>query len=237
MHLNGLISEKQNIFTMFASLMKKLKAYIKLLRNEFTSSVLDETNVSRSPLIQFTKWLQNAVDANVIEPNAMTLATASKEGLVDARIVLLRDFDSKGFSFFTNYNSIKGREIRHNKKACLNFFWPELQRQVRIKGIVDKLSPRVSDQYFITRPRESQIAAWASHQSERLINRNELESRYLEYEKKFTGQNVPRPPHWGGFRLKPDNFEFWQGRLNRLHDRVIYEHLRNGKWEIQRLNP
>ena len=217
--------------------MKKLKAYIKLLRNEFTSSVLDETNVSRSPLIQFAKWLQNAVDSNVMDPNAMTLATAFRNGEVDARIVLLRDFNSKGFSFFTNYNSIKGREIRHNKKGCLNFFWPELQRQVRIKGTLEKLSSRSSDQYFNSRPRESQIAAWASHQSERLINRKELENRYLEYEQKFAGQNVPRPPHWGGYLLKPAHFEFWQGRASRLHDRLVYEKKRNGKWSILRLNP
>lgn len=217
--------------------MNNLKSYIKLLRNEFTSSVLEEANVSKSPFIQFAKWLQNAVDAGVMEPNAVTLATSSKEGFVDARIVLLRDFSTKGFSFFTNYNSIKGREIRHNKKACLNFFWPELQRQVRIKGTIEKLSPRASDQYFNSRPRESQIAAWASHQSEKLINRNELENRFKEYEKKYSGRNIPRPPHWGGYRLKPIHFEFWQGRMSRLHDRIVYEISRNNKWIIQRLNP
>ena len=217
--------------------MNNLKSYIKLLRNEFTSSVLEEANVSKSPFIQFAKWLQNAVDAGVMEPNAVTLATSSKEGFVDARIVLLRDFSTKGFSFFTNYNSIKGREIRHNKKACLNFFWPELQRQVRIKGTIEKLSPRASDQYFNSRPRESQIAAWASHQSEKLINRNELENRFKEYEKKFSGRNIPRPPHWGGYSLKPIHVEFWQGRMSRLHDRIVYEKSRNNKWIIQRLNP
>ena len=217
--------------------MKDLKAYIKLLRNEFTSSILDEKNVSRSPFIQFERWLQNAVDSNVMEPNAMTLATVSKDGSADARIVLLRDFDTKGFSFFTNYNSIKGHEIRHNKKGCLNFFWPELQRQVRINGTMEKLSLRASDLYFNLRPRESQIAAWASFQSEKLINRKVLENRYLEYEKKFAGRQVPRPPHWGGFRLKPNHFEFWQGRMSRLHDRVVYEKSRNSKWTILRLNP
>ena len=217
--------------------MNNLKSYIKLLRNEFTSSVLEEATVSKSPFIQFAKWLQNAVDAGVMEPNAVTLATSSKEGFVDARIVLLRDFSTKGFSFFTNYNSIKGREIRHNKKACLNFFWPELQRQVRIKGTIEKLSSRASDQYFNSRPRESQIAAWASHQSEKLIDRNELENRFKEYETKFSGRKIPRPPHWGGYRLKPIHVEFWQGRMSRLHDRIVYEKSRYNQWIIQRLNP
>ena len=217
--------------------MNKLKSYIKLLRNEFTSNVLEEANVSKSPFIQFAKWLQNAVDAGVMEPNAVTLATSSKEGFVDARIVLLRDFSTKGFSFFTNYNSIKGREIRHNKKACLNFFWPELQRQVRIKGTIEKLSSRASDQYFNSRPRESQIAAWASHQSEKLSDRNELENRFKEYEKKFYGRKIPRPPHWGGYCLKPVHVEYWQGRRSRLHDRIVYEKSRNNQWIIVRLNP
>ena len=217
--------------------MNKLKSYIKLLRNEFTSNVLEEANVSKSPFIQFAKWLENAVDAGVMEPNAVTLATSSKEGFVDARIVLLRDFSTKGFSFFTNYNSIKGREIRHNKKACLNFFWPELQRQVRIKGTIEKLSSRASDQYFNSRPRESQIAAWASHQSEKLSDRNELENRFKGYEKKFSGRKIPRPPHWGGYCLKPVHVEFWQGRMSRLHDRIVYEKSRNNLWIILRLNP
>ena len=217
--------------------MKKLQNQIRRLRKEFTSGVLDEKKFSRSPFQQFGNWLNDALKANVYDPNAMTLATAFRDGRIDARIVLLRDFNSKGFSFFTNYNSIKGQEIRHNKNACLNFFWPELQRQIRIRGIFEKVSIRNSDQYFASRPRESQLAAWASHQSEKLVNRKELENRYLIYEKKFHGRNVPRPPHWGGYRLKPDYFEFWQGRQSRLHDRLIYERLRNGKWVVQRLNP
>jgi pyridoxamine 5'-phosphate oxidase len=181
--------------------------------------------------------MKQAIDANIYEPNAMTLATATNEGLVDARIVLLRDFHSKGLSFFTNYKSIKGQEIRLNKKVCLNFFWPELQRQIRIRGVIEKLPPRSSDLYFASRPRESQIAAWASNQSEKLTNRQELENRYNEYEKKFEGKKVPRPPHWGGYRVKPSYFEFWQGRMSRLHDRIIYQSIRNGRWTIMRLNP
>ena len=167
----------------------------------------------------------------------MTLATVSKEGFPDARIVLLRDFGPKGFSFFTNYNSIKGREIRFSKKACINFFWPELSRQVRIKGIVEKISSGASDKYFASRPRESQIAAWASKQSDELISREELENRYKVLEKKFEGKKVPRPAHWGGFNLKPVYIEFGQGQTNRLHDRIIFERSGSGKWKAKRLNP
>lgn len=215
----------------------QLKEQIRLLRNEFTAAILDEKNVSSSPVVQFERWLQQAIDSKVNEPIAMTLATATKEGLVDARIVLLRDYNSKGMSFFTNYKSIKGREIRLNKKVCLNFFWPELQRQVRVRGIIEKLPTRSSDLYFASRPRESQIAAWASHQSELLIDRHELENRFKAYQKEFEGQKVPRPSHWGGFLIKPVYYEFWQGRLSRLHDRIIYQRSRNGRWTILRLNP
>jgi len=217
--------------------MKKIQDHIQQLRNDYSSGFLDEKNVSKSPFIQFERWLKDAVDADAFEPNAMTLATVAKGGVVDARIVLLRDFNSRGFSFFTNYNSIKGVAIRHSKKACMNFFWPELQRQVRIRGVMEKLTARDSDQYFASRPRESQIAAWASHQSDKLSGRLELENRYIAYEKKFSGFDVPRPSHWGGYRLKPLYFEFWQGRPNRLHDRLIYQKSKIGKWIIQRLNP
>ena len=217
--------------------MTSIKAHIKSLRTEFTSGMLDEKSVSKSPVSQFQKWLKQSVDANTLEPNAMTLATSTKNGIVDARIVLLRDFGIKGLSFFTNYKSIKGREIRLNKNVCLNFFWPELQRQVRIKGVIEKLPARSSDLYFAGRPRESQIAAWASHQSETLIDRAELEKRYEKYSQSFEGKKVPRPPHWGGYRVIPDYFEFWQGRRSRLHDRIIYSSSRSKGWTIQRLNP
>jgi pyridoxamine 5'-phosphate oxidase len=217
--------------------MKKLLSQIKVLRNEYAFGKLEEKNISKNPFDQFEKWLQLAVASKVGEPNAMTLATISKEGFPDARIVLLRDFGPQGFSFFTNYNSIKGREIRYSKKACLNFFWPELSRQVRIKGVIAKLSSRESDEYFASRPRESQIAAWASHQSETLVSRDELEVRFKMIDDKYTGKKVPRPPHWGGFLLKPVYIEFWQGRTNRLHDRLIYERSGKGSWKMKRLNP
>jgi pyridoxamine 5'-phosphate oxidase len=217
--------------------MKSIKAHIRELRNEFTSDILDEKYVSKSPLLQFEKWLSESIEAKVYEPNAMTLATSAENGIVDARIVLLRNYDRKGFEFFTNYKSIKGREIRQNKKVCLNFFWPELQRQIRIRGTIEKLSSRISDQYFNSRPRPSQIAAWASYQSERLIDRMELENRFKAYELEFKEVKIPRPSHWGGFRIVPFYYEFWQGRANRLHDRIIYQPAKNGRWTIHRLNP
>jgi pyridoxamine 5'-phosphate oxidase len=215
--------------------MISIKEQIRVLRNEFTAGSLDESHVSKSPVRQFQKWMEQAIESKVMEPNAMTLATAAKN-LVDARIVLLRDFGANGFTFFTNYKSIKGREIRLNKNVCLNFFWPELQRQVRIHGKIEKLPAKNSDSYFASRPRESQIAAWASHQSEKLNSRNDLDKRYTEYVNEFREKKVPRPPHWGGYRVKPVYFEFWQGRRSRLHDRIIYEGTKNG-WRIGRLNP
>jgi pyridoxamine 5'-phosphate oxidase len=217
--------------------MDKLKLHIRILRKQFSAGLLTEKDVSRSPWKQFQIWLMQAIDANVLDPNAMTIATASSNGTVDARIVLLRDFDTKGLTFFTNYNSIKGREIRQNKKVCINFYWPELQRQIRIRGLIEKVSSTVSDRYFASRPRDSQLAAWASHQSEKLLDRDELENRYVAYKAEFKSGKVPRPSHWGGYRVKPIYFEFWQGRENRLHDRIIFQKSNSGKWVIMRLNP
>ena len=217
--------------------MDKLQETIRNLRNDFASSELNEKAAGKNPVKLFGRWLLNALESEVFEPNAVTLATSSREGQPDARIVLLRNFDKNGFVFFTNYKSQKGNEMEKNKKVCLNFFWPELQRQVRILGSIEKLTSKASDDYFRSRPRESQISAWASEQSQVIPNRQFLESRYLEYELKYHGNNVPRPRHWGGIRVKPSLIEFWQGRPSRLHDRIVFKKLRSGKWKIERLNP
>lgn len=167
----------------------------------------------------------------------MTLATLDEQGMPDARVVLLRGLDRTGFVFFTNYDSRKGQAMRKHKKVCLNFFWPELQRQVRIQGKVEKVTSKASDAYFKSRPRESQLGAWASRQSEPLEERSVLEDRLISFEKKFYNKPVPRPPFWGGYRVIPTHFEFWQGRVSRLHDRIAYERMRSGRWNIMRLNP
>ena len=217
--------------------MSKLRNAIKNLRTEFSSAEFDESKVSSSPIKQFEKWMQEAILAEVYEPNAMTLATVDKKGQPDARVVLLRDVTIKGFSFFTNYKSKKGKEMASSKKACLNFYWQEMGRQVRILGAIEKLPASHSNEYFHSRPRESQLGAWASNQSEELENRDELLKRLAAISKKYEGKKVPRPEHWGGYRVKPTEIEFWQGRQSRLHDRVLYRKLRNGKWETLRLNP
>ncbi|MFM9027895.1 MAG: pyridoxamine 5'-phosphate oxidase, partial [Bacteroidota bacterium] len=186
---------------------------------------------------QFELWMRHAIDAKVEEPNAMTLATSGKGGVPDARVVLLRDLDRKGFVFFTNYTSRKGKELTVNKRVCLNFFWPELQRQVRILGRVEKITSKASDSYFNSRPRQSQIGAWASLQSEVLDSRAELEERFVFFEKKFQGKKVPRPAFWGGYRVVPEQIEFWQGRRSRLHDRICYLRSKVGRWKHVRLYP
>jgi pyridoxamine 5'-phosphate oxidase len=217
--------------------MDSLRQKLKTIRFSFSPEILDATTISKNPFKQFSAWMNEAIEANVIEPNAMTLATVSKNGKPDARIVLLRDVNTKGFSFFTNYNSIKGKEIRHNKNVCLNFFWPEIHRQVRIKGVAEKLSQAVSKSYFDSRPRESRIAAITSQQSEVLSERKELDEKYNMLSAKYSGKKIPKPEHWGGYRVRPVYFEFWQGQTNRLHDRISYSLQRNNRWLIERLNP
>ena len=219
------------------AIMKKLKDEIFNLRVDFAIGSLDEKMISSDPFRQFNKWMENALAAKVLEPTAMTLSTATKKGIVGSRIVLLRDLDKKGFNFFTNYNSAKGREMKENKNVSLNFFWPELQRQVRITGVIEKLPEKASEKYFASRPRESQIGAWASNQSEVLTNRQELESRVEKLFIEFDGKKVPRPKHLGGYRVKPTQIEFWQGRQSRLHDRFLFKKSRTGKWTMSRLNP
>lgn len=206
------------------------------LRTDYKRAALDERDVDRDPFVQFRHWFDAAVAAKVPEPNAMTLATVDADGRPAARIVLLKDADAHGFTFFTNYSSRKGRELAARPAAALLFFWPELERQIRIEGAITQVDPAIADTYFASRPRLSRIGAWASPQSQALPDRAALETRFAEAEARFPGDAVARPPHWGGYRLTPDSFEFWQGRRSRLHDRIAFR--RNGtEWNIGRLAP
>lgn len=217
--------------------MEDITNYLNSVRRDYSGKQLDAASVNPDPFKQFEQWFEEAVGAQVLDPNAMTLATASSSGKPSARIVLLRGIDSGGFNFYTNYDSKKGTDIIQNPSVALTFFWVELNRQVRVEGNVEKLSLENSKAYFASRPRESQIAAWASEQSEQIQNREELEERFKEYEKKFEGAEVPCPENWGGFSVKPTMIEFWQGRPNRMHDRIVYTLDENGSWPIKRLAP
>ncbi len=205
------------------------------IRKDYSLKSLDINDVNSNPLEQFHKWLQEAIKAEVLEVNAMTLSTIGLDGVPHGRIVLLKELDH-GFVFFTNYQSQKGKELEANSKASLTFFWPELERQVRIIGEVGKVSQQESDEYFFSRPIGSQIGAWTSPQSEKISSREELNERLLSFQTKFEKEKISRPPHWGGYRLIPSKMEYWQGRPSRLHDRLQYE-LEDGKWSIARLAP
>ena len=206
------------------------------LRKDYTLNGLDQTDVSPDPIVQFQQWFAAALAAGVHEPNAMHLATINPEGRPEGRIVLVKGVDAAGFSFYTNYNSQKGISLGANPMASLTFFWPELERQVRIEGWVEKVSETESDTYFNSRPRGSQLGAWVSQQSQVIAGRDVLTSQQEELENRFNGQPIPRPPHWGGFRVIPDKIEFWQGRPSRLHDRIRYR-LEAGTWLIERVSP
>ncbi|MBN8825491.1 MULTISPECIES: pyridoxamine 5'-phosphate oxidase [unclassified Spirosoma] len=206
------------------------------LRNEYTLNGLDRADVLPDPVAQFRVWFDAALQAKVPEPNAMHVSTVTNEGRPDGRIVLLKDVSDQGFTFYTNYESRKGRELTNHPFASLTFFYPELERQIRIEGRVEKVSNEDSDAYFSSRPRGSQIGAWVSHQSEVIGSREVLENRQRELETQFAGQAIPRPPYWGGFRVVPDAIEFWQGRPSRLHDRIRYSKV-EGAWIIERLSP
>jgi pyridoxamine 5'-phosphate oxidase len=207
------------------------------LRKDYTLQDLSETAIDPNPVIQFKKWFEQALAAQIPEPNAMTLATATPDGKPSARMVLLKDFDEQGFVLFTNYNSHKGQELAANPQAALVFWWAELERQVRIVGTVEKISPQQSDSYFEMRPPNSRLGAWASNQSQVIVSREVLEQQLEEFQRQYENQEVPRPPHWGGYRVIPTEIEFWQGRPSRLHDRLLYTRWDNSSWKIERLSP
>lgn len=205
------------------------------LRQEYMLAGLSEAEAHRDPLAQFERWFKDALEAGVPLANAMTLATVSAEGAPDARIVLLKGLESGGFVFYTNYASRKGRQLAARPAACLVFLWTPLERQVRIEGVTVKVAAEDSEAYFRSRPLGSRLSAWASPQSEPVADRVTLERALAEMENRY-GTEPPRPPHWGGYRLEPHAIEFWQGRENRLHDRLLYRR-RNGGWTIERLAP
>lgn len=206
------------------------------IRKDYKLKSLTE-NEAGSPFELFNKWWAEATSSNIDEVNAMTLATASADGVPSARIVLLRGFSEKGFVFYTNYNSFKGQQLAENPRACLVLFWKELERQVRITGLVEKMSEPESDEYFMKRPESSRIGAWASPQSQIIENRDWLEAKEAAVKAGFAGKPVTRPDFWGGFRVKPVTIEFWQGRASRLHDRLQFSMLSDGIWGLDRLAP
>jgi pyridoxamine 5'-phosphate oxidase len=206
------------------------------LRRNYTQGGLVEADADRNPIEQFKIWFEQAIAANLLEPNAMTLATVTADGKPSARIVLLKDYDDRGFVFYTNYKSRKGLELQHNPHAVLVFLWGDLERQVRIEGRVEVVNDEISDAYFHSRPLGSQLGAWASEQSSVVASRAELEQRIAHLEAEYRDREIPKPDHWGGFRVIPTEIEFWQGRPNRLHDRLRYSWI-DGNWKIERLAP
>ena len=205
------------------------------LRRDFLSTGMSESMIATSPFQQFSVWMDDALKADIIDPNAMTISTVGRDNRPSARVVLLKYFGEEGFAFFTNYESKKGTDLTANPFTVLHFFWPQLDRQVAVYGRVEKTSRDESEKYFNSRPPDSRLGAWASNQSQVIASREVLEKRVADLREEF-GDDIPLPPFWGGFRLTPDKFEFWQGRQNRLHDRIVYE-LKNEAWDIFRLSP
>jgi pyridoxamine 5'-phosphate oxidase len=211
--------------------------HIARLREQYTRAGLEESDTDPNPIEQFRIWFDEALATNLHEPNAMIVATATPDGRPSARVVLLKGFDERGFVFYTNYEGRKGQELEANPYAALLFYWGELERQVRLEGRVGRIPAEESDAYFAGRPRGSQLGAWTSEQSRPIKGRGALEKRLRELEAEYEGREVPRPPFWGGYRVEPETMEFWQGRENRLHDRLVYRRSEDGGWRRERLQP
>jgi pyridoxamine 5'-phosphate oxidase len=211
--------------------------HVARLRKEYTRAGLKESEADPNPIEQFRTWFDEVLTSNLHEPNAMVLATATLDGHPSARVVLLKGFDERGFVFYTNYEGRKGEELETNPHCALLFYWGELERQVRVEGRVRRVPDKESDAYFAGRPRGSQLGAWASEQSRPVGDRGALEHRLRELEAEYEGREVPRPPFWGGYRVEPETIEFWQGRENRLHDRLVYLRSEDGGWRRGRLQP
>jgi len=213
-----------------------MKKNIADIRTDYTKNSISEIGLNSDPVQQFKIWFNQALDSKVIEASAMVLSTVSSEGFPSGRVLLLKGVEDSGFTFFTNYNSAKAKDMKANSNASMTFFWSELEQQVRIAGVIEKLDSVISDSYFYSRPRASQISAVASNQSDKLENRDDLIQEVDRLEKLYENKKVPRPESWGGYVLKPMKVEFWQGRTSRLHDRFLYE-LIDGTWQISRLAP
>ena len=207
------------------------------IRKDYRLKKFTEAEAASNPIEQFTKWWNDAIKSEIDEVNAMTLATADSNGKPSARIVLLKGYDKNGFVFFTNYQSQKGKELEQNPQACLVFYWKEVERQIKIEGIVEKLSPEDNDVYFFSRPEGSRIGAWSSPQSSVIKSRDVIEANVKKYTSKFLNKEIPRPDHWGGYIVKPTLIEFWQGGASRLHDRIQYSLQKKSTWKIERLAP
>lgn len=215
---------------------KAIRQAVSLLRREYDGIPLDKKSVDTDPFNQFSEWFAIAVKEIKNDPNAMILGSASREGQPATRTVLLKGFDEEGYIFYTNYESRKAKDLAENNKVSLTFYWPDLMRQIHIQGVVEKISEEMSDQYFKSRPVGSKLGAWSSKQSSVIESREVLEENLRTVEKKFSGSEIPRPANWGGYRVIPHRFEFWQGRLNRLHDRIVYR-FEGTEWVIERLSP